>query len=979
MTQTKAPNPDRLRSVRLTVNGDEVAGHIEPRTLLIDFLRQQAGLSGPKIGCEEGACGACTIELDGRTVKSCLVLAIQAEGGQVRTVEGLGTSEDLADVQQAFVQCHALQCGYCTSGMILSANAFLAEKSGAPFADDEVRTALTGNYCRCTGYNNIIRAVNVAAGHASPLAATDAHAADAGERWVGRSVPRREDIRLVTGGGRYVDNHRTPADLHAVIVRSDRAHARITAIRTEKAKARPGVALVMTGRDALPHWRPIAPNLNTMGMKLPGRYALAVDDVVFHGEAVAVVVASDPYIAEDAARDVVVEYEDLPVVVDAVTSAQAGPDDPALLYPDWGGNIQMEYGLAVGPVDEAFDGADLVIEDTISSHRFGAMPMETRMVHAVYDKPSKSLTVRLSTQMPHQARIFFSRVFGIPETRIQVIAGDVGGAFGAKLGVDAEHIPVLASIILGKPVKWFEPRSDWIRSAPAARDIAVQARAAFRRDGIVIAAETDVIADMGCDGGERAAGLGMPVCAGLYAPGPYRLDTYRTRIRCVVTNKASYGAYRGYGKDVANMVLERLLDQAARKLGIDPVEIRRRNLVDSYPHQICTGPIIENGSLREALDLLVARMDLPDLRRRQQEAREQDRYLGIGIVSYIEPAGATFPGSAYQNYESATVRVSADGSVTVMTGIQNIGQGIETAYAQVAADTLGCDLADVSVFWGDTTTIPFGSGTFGSRGAMYAIGAIIAAAEKVKDRLLHGAAVLLGCAREDLTVRNGIVSNTRGNTSCRIAEVAYAAYMEPGAEIVLANADAPVLEATGTYRHPQVNWQPDDLGRAQFYPAHPGGAEGALVEVDPDTGRVDVLKVWVVSDHGVVLNPLILDGQTKGGVVQQVGGTIYEGLPYDENGVPLARTMKEYGMPTIWAAPEIDIAHLSTPSPSTAIGAKGGGEDGCIATTSALLNAVEDALSPFGVRVSESPLSPARIHELVRRARAGTEAGAEGA
>lgn len=964
---------NRLLDVTIDVNGRAVSARVEARTLLVDFLRDHAGSRGTRIACEEGACGACTVELDGQTVKACLVLAARADGAHVTTIEGVAAGRELHPVQEAFVQCHALQCGYCTAGMIMSARAFLAERGEDEFDDDDIRQALTGNLCRCTGYNHIIHAVKVAAGRAEPLAErTDAEAAGP---MIGRAVARREDRRLVAGRGRYADTFGDVHDVHAAAARADRAHARIKRIDTTAAKDMPGVLMVLTGAEARRHWQPISPTMDLLGLKLPRRYPLAVDKVTFHGEPVALVVAESAYQAEDAALAVEVEYEDLPVNVDPSRAADVAEDSDALLYPDWRTNVQVDYAFEHGDVEAAFASADLVVDEDIVSHRFGAMPMETRVVRADYDPGDDRLTVRASTQVPHQMRLYLSQVFGIPEPRIQVLADDVGGGFGAKLAVDTEYLPVLAAILLGRPVRYFETRGEWLHAGPGARDYRTRSRAAFRRDGTLVAMETDVLADMGCDGAERAAGLGMPLNGGNYAPGPYRFDTYRTRVRCVVTNKGPFNAYRGYGKDLANMMMERLLDQAADQLEIDPVAIRQRNLLTAYPHQLCTGPVIENGSLAEALAKLAEVMALPRLREQQAAALAQGRYLGVCLVPYIEPAGATFPGSAFQNYESLTLRIAADGSVHVMTGIQSIGQGIETAYAQVAADLLGCRMADVTVSWGDTTATPFGSGTFSSRGAMFAVGAMVDAAEKLRGRLLAGAAVVLEGDAADIVAANGVLTHTPSGRTCTFAELAYAAYIQPGAEIVLRAADAPLLEATGTYRQPQVNWQPDELGRAQFYPAHAGGAAGALVEVDPETGRVDVRKIWMVADHGVLLNPLIVRGQITGGVVQQLGGTIYEGLDYDTRGRPLANTLKEYGMPTVWAAPEIELHHLETPSPCTPVGAKGAGEDGCIATSSALMGAVEDALRPLGVKVMSSPLSPARVRAMIEQAQARAAAG----
>jgi aerobic carbon-monoxide dehydrogenase large subunit len=955
-------------SISVNINGQTITGVVAPRLLLTDFLRQQAALTGPRYGCEEGACGACTVEVNGQIVKSCLMLAVQADGAEITTVEGITPATGLSTVQQAFVQCHALQCGYCTAGMLMSARDFLTRQDGREFSDEEARQALTGNLCRCTGYTNILHALKVAAGRAQPLAVFEDQL-DRQVRKIGQPLARREDQRLVTGGGRYVDNFGSTQDLHLAIARSTRAHARIVSISTTAAARAPGVVRVMTGAEALPHWKTIAPTMELPGSLLPRSYAMAVDKVIFYGEPIAWVAAHTAAQAEDAARLVEVVYADLPVNTEMVAAAEVPAGDPALLYPNWKTNLQHEFRFNVGEVDAAFAAADLVVDEVITSHRYGAMPLETRVVHAHYNPHEKNLVVRASTQLPRPMRMFLNQTFGIPESRIQVLAGDVGGGFGAKLSVDTEHVVVLASVVLGRPIKWFESRSEWLAAGPAARDFRTRVRAAFNRDGMVLALETDVLADMGCDGTERACGLGMPLNSGVYAPGPYQIANYRTRVRCVVTNKAPYNAYRGYGKDLANLYIERILDQGAARLNIDPLEIRRRNLLTTYPHALCTGPIIENGSLREALELLIKNMDLPALRMEQAAARQVGRYMGIGIASYIEPAGGAFPGSYLQNAESATVRIAADGSVHVMTGIQSIGQGIETAYAQVTADALGCKLADVNVIWGDTTAIPFSSGSYSSRGAMYGVGAIAGAASILRTRVLLGAAALLQVPVDELQIEDGEVFRAGWDAHCTFAEVAYAAYFKPGAEIILAKADAPVLESTHTYRHPQVSWNFDALGRAQLYPAHPGGAAAALVEVDIETGRVEVKKIWMVSDHGVVLNPLILDGQTRGAVVQQIGGTLYENFHYDAAGIPHAQTLKDYGMPTVWAAPEIDLVHLETPSPATKIGAKGAGEDGCIATSTVLMGAVEDALRPLGVKIMASTLSPSRVFELIQAAR----------
>jgi len=954
------------QTISFQLNGESHTVNVTPRELLTDVLRDKASIKSVRFGCEEGACGSCTIELNGQTVKSCMIPAVRANGKSISTIEGSDLSEITKKVQTAFASCHALQCGYCTSGMIMSAANLLKKNSGQNLTDEEIKNGIAGNICRCTGYNNIIHAIKVANGQAEPLAESESTLGKS-DNWIGKPLQRREDKRLVAGKGRFVDNYGEYGDLHAAVARSTKAHAKILKIDTQVAEKMSGVRRVITGEEAKKYWQPLAPTMELLDLKLPKRYALAVDKVVFYGEPVVLVIADDPYIAEDAAESIKVQYGDLPVNTDPTAIISAIDEPERLLYPEWKTNTQVEVRFEHGEVNSVFASADLVIEEKIGSHRYSAMPMETRVARADYDKDEDHLIIRASTQIAHQMRMAIGQVFGIPESRIEVLAGDVGGGFGAKLSVDSEYFAVLGTMLCHKPVRWSETRAGWMHAGPGARDYHATSRAAFDRNGAVIAMETDIVADMGCDGAERGCGIGMPLNGGNYAPGPYTIENYRTNIRCVVTNKGPYNAYRGYGKDLANMLIERLLDQAADKLEIDPIEIRKRNLLKKYPFQLVTGPIIENGTLRECLEKLAENMKLSELRKEQANALREGRHLGLALVPYIEPAGATFPGSTSQNYESITLRIAADGSVHVITGIQSLGQGIETVYAQVCADQLGCAIEDVTVSWGDTKASPFGSGTFSSRGAMFAVGAIINATEKLIPRIKIGASVIFECDPSEVTIKNGVISCLKSELAISFKELAFAAYVQPGAEIILADADGPLLEALGVYRHPQVNWKPDDLGRMQFYPAHANGAAGALVEVDIETGKVDVKKIWMVADHGVILNPLILQGQIKGSIVQQLGGTIYENLAYDDEGTPLANTLKEYGMPTVWAAPEIEIDHLVSKSPSTSVGAKGAGEDGSIATSTVLMAAVEDALRVHNVKVMSCPLSPFKVKEMIKK------------
>ncbi|MDC0115944.1 molybdopterin-dependent oxidoreductase [Octadecabacter sp.] len=952
--------------ITLDVNGTKVSGPVEGRTLLVDFLRGDAGLKGPRIGCEEGACGACTVDIDGHPAKSCLKLAIECEGTEIRTVEALAASDELSDLQKAFRDCHALQCGYCTSGMLMAAEALLKDRGNAPLEDEEIMMGLGGNYCRCTGYSNIIHAIKVAAGQAEPLA--DLDPVKPGESHVGRSVPRTEDERLLRGNGNYVDAFNMPDMLHMAIVGSEQAHARILNIDTFQASAMPGVVAVLTGDDVATICGPMAPTMDAFGFKLPKRMPIAHKTTIFYGEPVALVLAESPEIAEDAAAKVFVDYDPLPVITDPELSARYTEDDKEhLIYPDWGDNLQTSYPFSLGEVDDTFEKAHMVLEEEFSSQRYTAQPMETRGVLASWDPKQDKLFVRASIQIPHQFRMFLSKTLNIPETQIQVVTGDVGGGFGGKLGVDAEYLPVIATKLLGRPVKWIEPRSSWTRTAPHARDFKLWTRGAFDKKGKLIAMDVKVLADIGVDAAERAGGLGMPINGCVYGAGVYDVQTYRFHAQAAVTNKAPYGAYRGYGKDIANLASELLMDRAAEKFGIARVAMREANFPDKFPYRIATGPTIEDGSSRDCYRKLVEKMDIPALEKEQAEALKNGKYIGFSAVPYIEPAGAAFPGTMFQSYESASVRVNSDGTVRVFTGITSLGQGIETVYAQVASDLLGCSPDQVMVKYGDTNEGPFGSGTYSSRGSMYSVGAIEIAAAKIAPRLHLAASRVMECDIKTVSAENGVFSTTESDKTCTFAEVAFSVYFQPGAGIMLAGADSMLLEEVGTYLHPHVSWEFDEIGRAQLYPTNPGGAQGVKVEVDIKTGELKVLKMWLISDHGTVLNPMLLDGQIRGSVMQQLGGTMFEEIHYDENGVPAARTMKDYGMPTIWSTPDLEIEHMQSPYDATATGAKGAGEDGSIATTTTLVLALEDALRPLGVKVESSPLSAARVRELIKR------------
>ncbi|NMH97802.1 xanthine dehydrogenase family protein molybdopterin-binding subunit [Pseudonocardia acidicola] len=794
---------------------------------------------------------------------------------------------------------------------------------------------------------------------------------------IGRAVKRTEDRRLLTGRGRFADDAAAIDALHCAILRSPHPHARIVRVDTSAARRLPGVVLAISGAEASEHWNRLPAAMDLMDMKLPSVYALATDKVHYEGEAVAAVVAETRYAAEDALAAIEVEYEPLPVLAsvhDALgVDPFENPDGPwqpkTVLYEEWGHNVQCDWAFEIGDPDAVFATADHVVSCRPAAHRYSGVPLETRAVVAEYDAGRQSLKVRMSTQFPHQARTLIAAVLGLPEPSVQVVADDVGGGFGNKLQVDSEVIPTLLAVLTGRPVKWFEPRRDWLSSAPHSRDYAHHIQGAFDSDGRLLAVREHLVGDEGCDGAGRSAGLGALLVGGTYAPGPYDVRSYRTRVQAVVTNKAPYGAYRGYGKETANLAIERLMDTAAARIGIDPVEIRRRNLVREFPYEMSSGPILESGSFAECLEAVTEAMDLPALRRRQEEARAQGRHLGIGVISFLEPSAAAIPMSVFNGYESASVRITPDGQAMVLTGMQAIGQGVETALAQITADRLGMNTDDVRVVYGDTNAVPYGLGAFASRGATYGMSATHEAATQVREKLLKASANLLEANPDDLELGGGEVWVAGVPTKrITIADVAKAVYLFPGPYATLPGEPNPTLEGNYVWTNPNVSWAPDEHGRVRLYPAHGSGAQAALVEVDIETGQVSIEKLWVAHDVGKMINPGIVHAQIIGGMMQGLGGTMFEQLCYDDEGRLLTTTLNDYQLPNAMSAPPIEILHLETPSPVTPLGTKGVGEAGCIGTPSVLLSAVEDALRPLGVRVERTPLDPQRVRALVREA-----------
>ncbi len=772
-------------------------------------------------------------------------------------------------------------------------------------------------------------------------------------KMVGAQVRRVEDPRFLLGTSQYVDDLDLPNSVALAFVRSPYAHARILSIDVNTARGRSDVQLVVTGADIAEAIKPLRvvydPN------KAPTHKScdwpvLAQDKVRFVGEAVAVVVATDRYAAEDAASVIDVEYEPLDPVCDV---EQALAADAPLVHEEWGDNVMQTLRVEIGEVAKAFHVADCVVSERLTTGRHMALPMETRGCVASFERGTDTLTVWSSTQVPHMLRSHLALVLDFPEHHIRVIAPDVGGGFGQKGHLFPEEaVAAYLARRLGRSVKWIEDRRENLSASLHAKQQTVQAELAVRQDGTILGIRGRFVSDVGAyseypwgsafEAGHAASSL----------PGPYKTPAFGFEAVSVATNKTTIGVYRGVGLPIGVLTMERLLDLAAHKLGLDPAEIRLRNMIrkEEHPYTTIIGAEVESGSHRESLQKALDMLGYQACRAEQQQARAQGRYLGIGIGCYVEgtaPSSAAFAsmGLDLGGYESATVRMDVAGTVTVLVGTHSHGQSHETTLAQVAADELGLPLADIRIIEGDTNAVPYGMGTWGSRSAVTGGGAISKASEKLRSKMLRIASRMTEVPDDDLELAAGMIRRKADATPLLpIKELAYRVLVQAGS---LPPDEEPGLDATAHYEPPPST--------------HANATHIALVEVDRDTGKVAILRYIVVEDCGTIINPTVVDGQIQGGVAQGIGTALYEHAIYDENGQFLTGTLMDYIIPTAVDVPQVEIGHIESPSPYTPHGIKGMGEGGAIAPPAAIANAVADALAPFDVRVNAIPLTPERV------------------
>src|SRR5213592_863458 len=774
-----------------------------------------------------------------------------------------------------------------------------------------------------------------------------------GARYFGAAVKRREDPRFLRGEACYVDDVTLPGMLHAAFCRSPLAHARIVAIRTHAAAALPGVVRVFTFAD-LERWMKPLP---LFGAPPPGlaaaiafevrqapQWALARDRVRYVGEAVAMVVAESRAQAEDAVHLIEVEWEPLPLAVGVV---EAGAPGGPLVHPEWGTNVALSFAHSIGDPDAAFARADVVVSETFRIQRYVGMPLECRGVVARWDRRDGTLTTWNSTQVPHFVQQGLTGALGLPPHKIRVIAPDLGGGFGTKASGYAEDVLVpIASIVLTRPVKWIEGRREHMSCAAHARHQTHAMRLAATRDGTILALSDRIWLDLGA---YNVWGIVLPYNTVAHLIGPHRITNMRVDVRGVVTNKTPNAPYRGAGRPEAVFAMDRALDCLARELRMDPAEIRRHNYIraDELPYDLRMpyrdgNPLVyDTGDFPAALEGALAAAGYDEFRKEQEGLRARGIYRGIGISGYVE-------GTAIGPFEGATVKLDLHGRVVVATGAVSSGQGHETSFAQIAADALGVPLDWVTVVGGDTAAVPFGIGTFASRSAVTAGNSIADACREVRAKLRRAAAVLLEAGADDIEIDDGrvFVKGSPGSAVdlARVVQASIPTFAKPGVA-------SPDFEASAYHHVPTVTYA--------------SAVHVAQVEVDVETGGVKLLRYVVAHDCGKVINPVIVDGQVHGGVAQGVGGALFEEMVYDASGQLLTGSLMDYAVPKADDLPPIETVHLEFPSPRNPLGAKGLGEGGAISPPAAIANAIEDALAPFDVRITETPVTPARVRALL--------------
>ncbi len=775
---------------------------------------------------------------------------------------------------------------------------------------------------------------------------------------VGARIRRTEDPRLLTGTGAYTDDRKVADVLHVAFRRSDQSHARIRAIDCAAARAAPGIVAVFTAEDLSECVKPIVAT-----SRMPNYYAtpilpLARGKVRYVGEPVVGIVARSRYQAEDALERVAIDYEPLPVVIDP---EQAVGSQAPLLHQEAGTNVLVAREFKRGDVDAALQSAPVRVRARFRMHRKTTVAMEPRACLAEHEPGRDALTLHSATQVPGIVRDGLALAFGIPSDRIRVVAPDVGGGFGGKGSLYPEEIFVCAAALrLARPVKWTSDRMEDLTASSQAFDEIVDAELALDGEGHILALRADVIGDVGAYSIYPWTAALEPVQVVSFLPGPYRVPHYRGRVQAVATSKPPTGPYRGVGRPTSTFVMERLIDMAAAKTGIDAKEIRLRNLVAAaeLPYKVASGIVWDKSGFQECLNAACAAVGYETLRAKQKVERAAGRWVGIGIACYAELTGigsriSVAPGMPINTgTETAIVRIEPNGAVTATFGIASHGQGLETTLAQIVAEHLGAHFEDIRVLQGDSALVPGSTGTYASRSLVLAGGAGTLAAQAVREKVLNAASHLLEASVADLVAEDGRVTIAGTDRSITFRDIARAVY----AEVDQLPPDArDELAATKTY---------DPVFGTTTSATHI-----AAVEIDPETYEVHVDRFVVAEDCGRLVNPLIVDGQVHGGVAQGIGAALYEEVIYDDQGQIVTASLVDYLVPSACEVPPMQVMHIESLSPTTLGGFRGMGEGGTIGAPAAVANALADALSPLGIEINELPATPERLFRLVEAAK----------
>lgn len=769
--------------------------------------------------------------------------------------------------------------------------------------------------------------------------------------YIGSRIKRTEDPRLIQGLGHYVDDIKLADTLELAFVRSVHAHARINFIDTAAAKARPGVVAIYTGVDVQGRIGAVPCASSLEGLKIPHHPVLAIGKVRYVGEPVAVVVAQNKYVARDAATLINIDYDPFEAVVDPESAVASGA---VVIHETFGDNVAYRWRLAGGDIEKAFKEADRVIKTRLVNQRLVPAAMEPRGVQARWLAGEKELTVWSSTQIPHLLRTQLALMLGLPENRLRIITPEVGGGFGSKLNVYGEEAIVgWIAMQLGRPVKWMESRRENFQATIQGRAQTGEIEAAVKNDGTILGLRYRIVADLGAY--HQLLTPAIPTLTGLMLAGAYRFQNCLMEVTGVFTNKVATDAYRGAGRPEATFTVERIVDIVAHELNIDPVELRRKNFPKphEFPFATATGLTYDSGDYERALDRALEMANYHALREEQARRRKDPgaKLLGIGVSSYVEIC-ALGPSQAMPagGWESATVRLEPTGKVTVLTGASPHGQGQETSFAQIAADELGVDLNDVLVVHGDTAVVQYGIGTFGSRATAVGGTAVYNAIQKLKEKATRIAAYMMGSELRAVRFEKGLfIDSANPQKTLTIQQVAGESY---NAKNIPPDSE-PGLSATFFFEPKNFTF--------------PFGTHICVVEIDRETGEYEIVKYVAVDDCGKVINPLLVDGQIHGGIVQGLGQAMLEEAIYDESGQLITGEFMDYAIPRAHNFPRFEVDRTETPTDVNPLGVKGVGEAGTIGATPALVNAVVDALTHFGVRHIDMPLRPEKIWRLISK------------